>query len=149
MTDRKLVVDPSQYLINTVWRLPAILDRGRRFLDMFKPLRPTYCHAFYSHDHSRSIKTNVRQSCALFLHFILSTCESTNKAFKDMYTSAATIYYIVHSSNQVRENAQRPLWNLFCQYCCSQSLRPVARSYEIPRDWSYTGRNMGALRIEL
>ena len=56
-------------LINTVWRRHVILDRGRRVLDMFKTLRTAHFHAFCSHDHSRSIKTNVRQSSTLFLHF--------------------------------------------------------------------------------
>ena len=56
-------------IINTVWRRHVILDRGRRFLDMFKTLRPAHFYAFCSHDHSRSIKTNVRQSSTLFLHF--------------------------------------------------------------------------------
>ena len=56
-------------LINTVWRRHVILNRGRRFLDMFKTIRPAHFHAFCSHDHPRSIKTNVRQSSTLFLHF--------------------------------------------------------------------------------
>ena len=55
--------------INTAWRRHVILDRGRRFLDMFKTLRPAHFHAFCSQDHYRSIKTNVRQSSTLFLHF--------------------------------------------------------------------------------
>ena len=69
-------------LINTVWRRHVILYRGRRFLDMFKTLRPAHFHAFCSHDHSRSIKTNVRQSSTLFLHFYLANCESTKKLLK-------------------------------------------------------------------
>ena len=54
--------------INTVWT-DTCSDRGRRVLDMFKTLRPAHFHAFCSHDHSQSIKTNVRQSSTLFLHF--------------------------------------------------------------------------------
>ena len=72
VTGRILVEYTSQYLINTVWRRHVILDRRRRFLNMFKTLRPAHFHAFCSQDHSRSIKTNVRQvrqSCTLFLHF--------------------------------------------------------------------------------
>ena len=79
-------------LINTVWRRHVIFDRGRRFLDMFKTPRPAHFHAFCSHDHSRSIKTNVRQSSTLFFIFILSNCESTKKTFEYMYTPAAIIY---------------------------------------------------------
>ena len=56
-------------LINTVWRRHVILDRGRRVLDVLKTLRPAHFHAYCSHDHSRSIKINVRQSSTLFLHF--------------------------------------------------------------------------------
>ena len=91
VTGRILVVHPSQDLIDTVWRLPVILDRGRRFLDMFKTLRPSHFHVFCSHDHSRSINTNVRQSCALFLHFYHVYLWKRQKTFKDMHTSAATI----------------------------------------------------------
>ena len=72
--------------------IPVILDRGRRFLDMFKTLCPAHFHAFHSHDHFRSIKTNVRQSCTLFLQFYTVYLWKHQKAFKNMYTSAATIY---------------------------------------------------------
>ena len=69
-------------LINTVWRRHVILDRGRRFLEMFKTLRPAHFHAFCSHDHSRSIKPNVRKLPPYFCIFILSNCESTKKLLK-------------------------------------------------------------------
>ena len=62
---------PRRTVIITVLGRHVILDRGRRFLDMFKTLRPAHLHAFCSHDHSQSIKTNVRQSSTLFLHFYL------------------------------------------------------------------------------
>ena len=71
--------------------IPVILDRGRRFLDIFKTLRPAHFHAFYSHDHSRSIKTNMRQSCTLYLQFYSVYFWKHRKAIKDMYISA-TIY---------------------------------------------------------
>ena len=66
------------------WRLPVTLDRGRRFFDMYKIFRPAHFHAFCSQDNSRSIhvKTNVRQFCALYLLFILSTCERIKKLLK-------------------------------------------------------------------
>ena len=59
-------------LINTVWRRHVILYRGRRFLDMFKTLRPAHFHAFCSHDHSRSIK---KQRATVFhLIFAFLSC---------------------------------------------------------------------------
>ena len=52
----------------TVARLPGIVDHSLRFLDMFKTLLPSHFHVLRV-VHSRSIKTNARQSCALLVHF--------------------------------------------------------------------------------
>ena len=110
VTGRILVVYTSHDLINTVWRLPVIFDRGRRFLDMFKTNRPAHFHPFCSHDHSRSIKTNVRQSCTLFFTFLSCLIVKAPKSFKrHVYICC---YHLLQ--NQVHENAQRPLLNLFC-----------------------------------
>ena len=105
--DRKLVVYQSQDHINTVERLPVILHCNRRFLDMFKSLRPAHFMFF-----ARTFTSDQ------YVHFILSTCESTNKPLK-------TGIHLLLPSTAI------PIWNLFCQYCSSQSLRLVVRFYEI------------------
>ena len=98
-----------------------ILDRGRRFLDP-----PAHFHAFCSHDHSIN---KDQRATVLHLIFAFLSCLLV-KAPKNFERQVYICCYHL-LQNQVHENAQKPLWNLFCYYCCSQSLRPVVRSYEI------------------
>ena len=101
--------------------IPVILDRGRRFLDMFKILRPAHFHAFYSQDHSRSIKTKLLKTC---IHLLLpSTAEPGS--WKCSKTSLELILLILLFP--ITKSCRALVWDLLAI---------------LPRDWSYTGRNM-------
>ena len=91
-------------IINTVWRLPVILDRGRRFLYMYKTLGPANFHAFARTITAEQKNNNVRQFCALFLYFYPVLLWKHQKAFKDNATSAAIIYWY-HTGKCIRRFA--------------------------------------------
>ena len=142
VTGRILVEYTSQYLINTVWRRHVILDLGRRFLDMFKTLRPPIFMLFARRITPDQLKPTCDSLAPYFCIFILSTCESTKKLLK------TCIHLLLPST------AEPDSWK-----CSKTSLEPIllillfpitktCRALEwdllaiLPRDWSYTGRIM-------
>ena len=135
VTGRIVVVYTSQDLINTVWRLPVILDHGRSFWICSKLSAPPIFML------SLPINKNVRQSCTLFLHFYPVWLWKHQKAFK------TCIHLLLPSS------AEPGSWK-----CSKTSLKPILLILLFPitktcralvwdllaillRDWSYRGRN--------